>query len=633
MTQLKLRNLNRTKNTLEISPDRKFPYLGKSKPKKGKTNYLVFDVESKTKLKSDGFYTHYPMLICYQFVTLDTINGNTKSPIHHCYTIKQFHAVCTQYLKEVRTFSFIAHNTTYDFNVMNMFKWLSDNNFRITLFNPAKGAFVIIARNSRTTISIIDNMNFFTGALKSIGEELGFKKLKMPNENAPIALWIKYCKKDVAIVTKCLMELSKISKQFGYGHLRLTRAQLAFSIYRSSFLEYSIKLHNDLDILKLEKQSYYGGRTEAFFIGDTGKNKKYYVDFNSLYPAVMKNNEFSTRYYAKFKNPSNKKFAVYMKMFNVCAKVDIETDKPIFPYQTKDRLLFPIGRFTTYLAYPELQYAYDNNLIKKVHYGSLYRTAEIFTGFITHFHNIKTKAKKNNKPALTYFAKLMLNSLYGKFGQNTPSLIPLNLKSEKRYEAKIIIDFEKNKIFTEKTINYEVYEETAKQISKYSSPIIASEVTSFARLKLWLAVEKAGINNVFYVDTDSLIVNQQGYDNLQNEIKENELGFLELEKTSNHCIIHALKDYEFGSEIKLKGVPSKAKKINESTYEYDSWFTTIRSLSQISGALMRHGKLTKELRRDNAKSLILPNGRCYPWALNEFLLANNNNQKPTTFVF
>ena len=55
---------------------------------------------------------------------------------------------------------------------------------------------------------------------------------------------------------------------------------------------------------------------------------------------------------------------------------------------------------------------------------------------------------------------------------------------------------------------------------------IASYITSLARLNLYNAARKAGVKNVYYCDTDSLYVNDEGMDRLTNSdmVHNTELG-------------------------------------------------------------------------------------------------------------
>ncbi|MHA1482403.1 MAG: hypothetical protein ACTSQA_03060, partial [Candidatus Heimdallarchaeaceae archaeon] len=120
---------------------------------------------------------------------------------------------------------------------------------------------------------------------------------------------------------------------------------------------------------------------------------------------------------------------------------------------------------------------------------------------------------------------------------------------------------------------------------------------------------------VFYSDTDSLIVNEEGYQNLVEEIDAKELGKLKLEETSSVLEVRGAKDYTFGKKTKLKGIRADAKEVAPGIFVQEKWcgFST----------RLREGKLNtyyveeqqKTLRREYAKGKIGEGGRVMPWIL------------------
>jgi len=88
---------------------------------------------------------------------------------------------------------------------------------------------------------------------------------------------------------------------------------------------------------------------------------------------------------------------------------------------------------------------------------------------------------------------------------------------------------------------------------------------------LYELMKKAGIDNVFYVDTDSLFVNRRGYDNLSGDIVKGVLGKLNIEDTATTLLLYGAKDYHFGDTIKHKGVPHKSTLISDNTFQYQQF--------------------------------------------------------------
>jgi hypothetical protein len=90
-----------------------------------------------------------------------------------------------------------------------------------------------------------------------------------------------------------------------------------------------------------------------------------------------------------------------------------------------------------------------------------------------------------------------------------------------------------------------------------SCPALAAYITSYGRLLLWDAICKAGADNVYYYDTDSLFVNQEGYRNLSScgLVGSGETGRLSLRATIEVFNVHGVKYYEADGVVKCSGLP------------------------------------------------------------------------------
>ncbi|GAJ05595.1 unnamed protein product [marine sediment metagenome] len=83
--------------------------------------------------------------------------------------------------------------------------------------------------------------------------------------------------------------------------------------------------------------------------GEPDYKSFYVLDVNSLYPFVMRNNEYPVKYICKLPKSTIKELTEYIKIKAVVARVLIETNKPVYAVN-RDRTLFPIGVFETVLT-------------------------------------------------------------------------------------------------------------------------------------------------------------------------------------------------------------------------------------------------------------------------------------------
>ncbi|GAH31491.1 unnamed protein product, partial [marine sediment metagenome] len=104
-----------------------------------------------------------------------------------------------------------------------------------------------------------------------------------------------------------------------------------------------------------------------------------------------------------------------------------------------------------------------------------------------------------------------------------------------------------------------------------SFPAIPAHVSAYARLYLWKLMQQAGEGNYFYCDTDSLIVNEVGLWNLQNQIDNVALGSLKVVESANNLTIRGLKDYSTQTKQVIKGIRKNARQIRDGVYEQEVW--------------------------------------------------------------
>ena len=292
---------------------------------------------------------------------------------------------------------------------------------------------------------------------------------------------------------------------------------------------------NELPIENVFREGYRGGRTEIF--KSYGTDLKYY-DINSLYPSVMINNEYPL----PIKDNFNKVFKINRDKLGIYKiNADIENlNIPVLPMRKDNKLIFPIGHISGLYYTPEILKAEQMGYDISVEYGYEFKKTEpIFKGYIEHFYDIK-KHSEGSKKAI---AKLMLNSLYGKFGQR---------REQENY--RFIEDG------TISNLNYSAVKYFDSH-SNFIHPEIAGMITANARVKLYELFEKAGLNNVYYCDTDSIIT-----DSVLST--SNELGDIKLVDKIKEFIAISPKLYAYvktDSEVDIK---ARGFKVKELKYEH-----------------------------------------------------------------
>lgn len=511
-----------------------------------------------------------------------------------------------------------AHNIAFDFALVGIDRHLSHMGYSAShIFLEDNCVFVEYKGNDRT-IRFLDTFNYVRLSVKEIGKAIGLEKIDLNPLNAPEDKLIEYCRRDVEIIAKFMIAYIKFFKENDLGEFAVTTPANAFNCFRHKFYNGKIYIHRHEKVIDLEKSSYFGGRTECFYVGKLNQ-KIYYLDINSMYPYVMKTYRYPVRLIAYSEDFNDIcKLKEILNRYCVIAEVHLEVDEPAYPYRLKDRTIYPTGSFSTILTTPELQYAVNRNHVKSIRKIAVYRSDKIFDGYVDYFYQRRLEAKKKGNKLYDFLYKLLLNSLYGKFGQTVRLITKIDELEEEKYEIEEVINENGKKEYDLIYFGRSVFrKEFTKEPSRWAFLAIASHVTAYSRMLLWSYIQKAGKGHVFYCDTDSVFVDEHGKKNLESFIDNKELGKLKIEDVADYMEIRGLKDYIFGNKEKLKGIKKTAEKIDDRTFiqlQFPSFSKVIRQGMQ---GFVELRKQIKVLKREYNKGIVTDSGFVQPYRVQD----------------
>lgn len=510
-------------------------------------------------------------------------------------------------------------NIWFDLRVSGLLKALVDSDFKIKMCYSGGKCFLMKMTREKQTIRFINIQNIFPVSVKKIGDIIGMEKLHVDFDKVTDEDLLTYCRRDTEIIVNAVLYWLKFIKDHDLGSFGPTLASQAFNAYRHKYMSSPIMIHDRRDVLEHERAGYFGGRTECFFVGEIKGRTMYVLDINSQYPYVMRENNFP--YALRYTSTDTTPEQLYNLSDNYCVvgRCRLDTNEPVYARRYDNKTVFPVGRFETTLCTASFRYAYEHEHVVSVSKASIYRGAKIFEKWVIDLYTLRQKYMKEGKHTMTYLVKLLLNSLYGKFGQKTDDVIEEKFGLPEEYFTELYYDQTKAQWYTIVRIgNYQKVMRTKTEEAFHSFPTISAHVTDYARLYLWKLINVAGRDNVYYVDTDSLYVNYSGYRKLRPFINDMELGMLKLEAKSTYFKIYAPKDYIFGDFTKLKGIPKSAIPIDDNTFDCVMFPGMKRDLQK--GMLDDYviERRIKHLQRKYDKGTVTSSGRVEPFQVAEF---------------
>ena len=574
---------------------------------------IFFDTETNQTLLGENETLHILKMGVAQLYDYSRSDGMTFREEHLIETIEGFWSWVDGCCWQGKTTYLVAHNIVFDLSVVGGFKRLAEIGWTLDSFYSKSMISIFRWSKDRCNLIGLDNGNFFRGKLEKWGKLVGLPKLEVDFETVSDRKLLAYCRRDVQIMVRSWLVWLDFLDKHKCGAFKPTIASTALNAWRFRFDDAIVHIHDDETVIELERQAYRGARTECLWVGSRDDGPFYYLDVNNMYGYIMQEYSFPTYLVGMSDNNDPYQLAYKLARYDVIAEVEVEIDEPWFPQTKGPFTCYPVGRFQTVLTTPELKLCIDKGWIRSVGRISCYRSSKLFEDYVHEFRQIRLEYEREGQEGYAKICKLLVNSLYGKFGQRgfKQELIgecpPHVVKREEVYDVKH--DKHYDYIF----IAGHIYREWREGESHNSFPAICAHVTAYARLHLYSLVRSVPQRHVYYMDTDSLIVDEIGYKALKLLIHPHDLGMLKVEVVSPYLIIYAPKDYKMEGRSKRKGIKPDAVEIEPGVFEQTQWM----GLPGIIRDGINEGFKTKEITKHQKRLIrsgeVLPSGVIVPF--------------------
>lgn len=442
-------------------------------------------------------------------------------------------------------------------------------------------------------VTFIDSLKIIPLSVDKIAKAYGLKisklKIKYDAYRSPthkLTQWEKeYIKNDVLIVAKGLEIIHS------HGLNKITAGSNAFEDFKKivgkeRFKQVFPKPEYDSDV----RAAYKGGFTwvNPKFQGKVyGKGLVY--DVNSLYPDVMYNRPlpYGEGIAFKGKYKKDKFYNLYIQMIRCDFKLK---DGYIPTLQIKNNLDFVSNEYVTdskglspvlVLTNVDLELFLDHydieNGVESIEYMGGWKfksTDTMFKTYIDKWYHEKEEAGKMGNAGKKSVAKLMLNSLYGKFGVNPKGSVSIPEMTENGVSYKNKEDREKDLIYLP----------------------VACFVTAWARYKT-ITTAQSLFDRIIYCDTDSVHI--KGWEEPENmEIDDNKLGAWKLESKFTKCKFLRQKCYlemiKGKINVKCAGMPSVChSQVTFDNFKIGATYTGKLSPKHYKGGIILEGTTFK----------------------------------------
>ena len=385
-----------------------------------------------------------------------------------------------------------------------------------------------------------------------------FNKISLFENKVLLTQFIDYSKQDSISLLNALLKAQKIyidEHEVDIASIWST-STLSLKIFRQKFLDIDIPiLTNKLDaIIRL---SYIGGSTDYYY--KYGENLKHY-DVNSLYPKAMCN-PMPLEYLGESEG-NNVRLEEVFGFAEARITTPDKMEIPLLPFKFDNETLHPLGSWIGVYFTEELKTIVKYGYRFEILWGYTFDKGYIFKDYVEFLYNLRSEYPRSNP--LNFIAKILLNSLYGRFGMddNFVNISVIHKDYYPDFENKFLDKIE-DRIYLEDhvIVFYNNLDNSSEDTATHNVSIsIAAAITAYSRIHMSQFKNNPEIN-LYYTDTDSIYTDS---DIDESFIDEKNLGKLKLETTNKRAIfltpkVYCLETVEGEFIHKVKGLSHDIK--------------------------------------------------------------------------
>jgi len=419
------------------------------------------------------------------------------------------------------------------------------------------------------SLLILDLCNFYPLSMRTLAKWLGLEVQEMPLRKVPDDACQAVGESRVAVCLSALQVWLDFRVRQDLGYFAPTLASQAFNAYRHRFMTYPIYVHVHNDVYEIEREASFGGRNQIFFKGRAPSSEYIQGDVTSFYASVQYGQQFPVKQVGHSARVGLGKLAELLERYAIIARVEVNTEEPRFPKRTEQGTIYPVGHYDTTLTTPELKAALHGGNILRVREIVTYEQAPIFDDYIRFFWEIRQRAMRTDDAYIVELTKRFLNTLYGKFGQRIWLSRVVGHGIDAPDQIWQEYDWQDRRSYEYRIIAGRMEQQVRDVPGRDTLLAIPAHVTAYGRCKLWELMTLAGLENVMYVDNDSLIIRHAALRRFARLLRRDTLGGLRLCGTSPYLYIRAPKWYVFGDTTRRAGVKSGAHRLSWGLYEQE----------------------------------------------------------------
>lgn len=248
-----------------------------------------------------------------------------------------------------------THNLGFDMQITRLPEGLYNLGWKIVDIGITGRSPWIRMGCGRRRIVFADSGSWLPAPLADVGPLVGVDKPVVEDwHNATDEEIAVRCLADVVILSGAMITIMDWWDEYDMGRWQWTGPGCGWAAFRHKFLTAKVLMDPDPVRLSLERQAIYGGRREAYRVGDLGPGRYADLDFEAAYPQIASYLPLPRRPIARVPYMTAEAYAKLPTDWGVLSECVVTTSRPVVPCRVDGHVLYPVGTFKTVLAGPDI---------------------------------------------------------------------------------------------------------------------------------------------------------------------------------------------------------------------------------------------------------------------------------------
>lgn len=474
----------------------------------------------------------------------------------------------------------VAHNLAYDLRISQAFDQLARLGWAIDRPTFSGEHVSLTARRADMSLVFVDSLTLLPLGLVRVGDLLDMPKQAMPKQSATHERWAEYCTNDVAILARAYMAVVDWLSKEDLGGFARTGSGVGWHTMLRRHLHGDVLVHRRPEVREVEAAAMYAGRCEVWRHGHFRKEKLHVWDAELAYASVCATEPLPMALQDEVRGLRLPAMLSMAPRWAFLVEAHVDAAVPVLPFADDVGVCWPTGTFQGWWWAHELGLAASEGAQVRPIRAWRYRAGpwlaswaawvrEVVADDATPEARIRGLAAKHWQRAVIGRSAMK----YRDWAEQGPAWAP-------GVSYMPLLDTDTGARGAALTLGEQRWEAWSTEWWGQALPQLLSSVMAHCRVRLWAAMREAGLENVTYVDTDSLIVTAAGHDRLCYAVSAGRLWSLRYKGGHKGLEVIARQLVEGSTYRRLAGVPKNSRRTGRLTYEGEAWEGLTTSLGE-----------------------------------------------------